>query len=166
MPQMWAGPERRRARRIAGFTLLELLVVLAIIASLTAAFPLALNTFVPARRVDAAARELLADIRLAQARSVTTDAAVVLMPLAHGYELRDLGSAQAIRSRSWRESTAVLLRAVDGSRGLSELRLYPDGSSSGGQFLIKDGVRERSVTVSELTGRVRLNLPVTPGEPS
>lgn len=162
---MWARPEFHCRATSRGVTLLELLVVLAIIASVSAAFPLALNRFVPARRVDAAARELLADLRLAQARSTATNAMVTLLPSAHGYVLRE-GKAEASlwQSRAWKESTALELRSNDGARPLAELRLYPDGSSSGGRLLIRDGARERGITVSELTGRVRLeSTPFKPG---
>jgi len=139
-----------------GFTLLELMVVLAIIASLTAAFPLAMNRFVPARRVDAAARQLLADLRLAQARASSSDRIVALVPLAHGYEVHDPGGRVPVQSRSWRDSTSLTLSAADGLP-VQELRLYSDGSSSGGRFVIRDGGHERSVAVSGLTGRTRLD---------
>ena len=163
---MWARPDSVVRGRLAGFTLLELLVVLAIVASLAAMFPLALNRFLPARRVDAAARELLADIRLAQARSVAMDAIVVLALTPTGYEVRDLDPKGAVvQNRSLRQSTKVGLRFVDGLRELPALRVYPDGSSSGGRFVIVDGDRRRELTVSELTGRVRLNLAAAPGEP-
>jgi general secretion pathway protein H len=159
----WA---RAEAGRGAGFTLLELMVVIAIMASLTAAFPLALNRFVPARRVDAAARALLADIRLAQARSVNLDVVVRLVPRQHGYEMRDAtGPTATSPPVEWRESTSLSLGAGDGSRTLLELRIYPDGSSSGGRFVIQDGTRRRDITVSELTGRARLE-PAATREPA
>jgi general secretion pathway protein H len=143
---------------ISGFTLLELLVVIAIMAALSAAFPLALNRFVPARRADAAARELFADIRLAQARSVISDRPVDIVPASNGYELRTVADtgAQTLSTRHWRKSTALSLHSLDDSHDLLALRVFPDGSSTGGHFLIHDGARERTVIVSELTSRVRI----------
>src|SRR3954470_20846573 len=143
MPRMLARIER-------GFTLLELLVVIAIMAALSAAFPLALNRFVPARRVDAAARLLLADIRSAQARAVTLDRPVSMEVGTHGYRV---ASSEA---RELRASTSLELRSADDLRGLLELRLYPDGSTTGGKFRLKDGERVRTLEVSALTGRVAL----------
>jgi general secretion pathway protein H len=137
------------ARTERGFTLLELLVVIAIMAALSAAFPLALNRFVPARRVDAAARVLLADIRNAQARSVTTDRPVLLEVADHGYRTPD-------QSRELRVSTSLELRSADDSRQLSTLSVFPDGSTTGGRFQFRDGTRVRVVDVSALTGRVSL----------
>jgi type II secretion system protein H len=147
--------ERPRSK---GFTLIELMVVIAIIAALAAAFPLAMNRFVAARRVDAAARELVADIRLAQARSVSSGKAVAIEPTAHGYRLLALSGAtpEVVRSRDWRSSTVVSIERLDGSPGADRLRVFADGSSTGATFTIRDGARSRIVHVSELSGRVRI----------
>jgi general secretion pathway protein H len=157
---MLARRDRSSAR---GFTLLELLVVIEIMSALTAAFPLALNRFVPARRADAAARELLADIRLAQARSVSTDRPVEVVPRANGYDVKTqkASGASTLASRQWRSSTALTLRSLDDSSDQPEFRVFPDGSSTGGRFLIRDGERVRIVSVSALTSRVRIES----GEP-
>jgi len=153
---MWA--RRRRNCTSGGFTLLELLVVIAIMAALTAAFPLALNRFVPARRADAAARELIADIRLAQARSVVVDRAVDVVLMQNGYEVRAAmdSDPKTVSTRQWRATTFLALRSLDDSRDQTMFRVFPDGSSTGGRFSIRDGERVRSVIVSELTSRVRI----------
>lgn len=152
----WAPNERRRTR---GFTLLELLVVIAIMAALTAVFPLALNRIVPARRVDGAARELLADIRLAQARSVAANSAVDIVPTSNGYEVR-VGAEREARSvvvRKLSRSTTLALYSVEAdAHPLAVFRAFPDGSSTGGRFVVRDGQRARSVSVSQLTSRVRI----------
>jgi general secretion pathway protein H len=149
---------RADVTRRGGFTLLELLVVMAIMAALSAAFPLALNRFVPARRVDAAARQLLSDIRLAEARSVATGRPVEIVPAANGYTVSEAGTpaATVVSTRSWRASTALSLKSHDGSRELAAFRLFPDGSSSGAHFWIRDGERVRAVVVSELTSRAEI----------
>lgn len=156
---MWAPLRLPRARRaVLGFTLLELLVVIAIMTALTAAFPLALNRFLPARRLDASARELVSDIRLAQARSVATNVPVTLAPSGSGYEVTvDTPTGpRSISTRAWRVSTTVSLRSTDGARALAALRVYPDGSSTGARFELRDGDRVRNVVVSELTSRTRI----------
>jgi general secretion pathway protein H len=146
MPAMLARAER-------GFTLLELLVVLAIIAALSAAFPLALSRFVPARRLDAAARVLVADIRSAQSLSLGQNKPVALEIEAHRYQV------PRGESRELRSSTFLELRSADDLRRLATLRVFPDGSSSGGRFIFRDGAHTRVVVVSALTGRVRLERP-------
>jgi general secretion pathway protein H len=143
-------------------------VVIAIIAALAAAFPLAMNRFVAARRVDAAARELVADIRLAQARSVSSGKPVAIEPAAHGYRLVALAGAtpEIVSSRDWRSSTALTMERLDGSPGADSLRVFADGSSTGAKLTIRDGARSRIVRVSELSGRVRIEPTAAPKESS
>ena len=149
-------PEGRSKSKSGGFTLLELMVVIAIMAALTSVFPLALNRFVPARRVDAAARELVADIRLAQVRSVASGKAVSLEPVDHGYRVQtESGTDHAPVVRNWRASTQLEIKSGDGA-GQTSLRIFPDGSSTGARFIIRDGERARTVMVSGLTSRVRI----------
>ena len=150
-------PDVRRAPT-RGFTLLELMVVIAIMAALTAVFPLALNRFVPARRVDAAARELVADIHLAQARSVASGKPATLVATGHGYRVTvaESGKETAL-IRQWRVSTVLELESVEGATDQNSLRIFPDGSSTGGRFTVRDGQRTRVVLVSELTSRVRVD---------
>jgi general secretion pathway protein H len=144
-------------RRESGFTLLELLVVIAIMATLSVAFPLALNRFVPARRADAAARELVADIRYAQTRSVAARRALALEPTRHGYRIvaATEPNGQVVAVREWRASTELALESLAGAAA-ERMRVFGDGSTTGGRFTIRDGGRERIITVSELTGRIKL----------
>lgn len=143
---MSARPER-------GFTLLELLVVIAIMAALAAVFPLALNRFVPARRVDSAVHTLVADIHAAQSRSVSLNQPVALAVDEHEYRVAS-GDPRKLRA-----STFLQLQSADGARQLPALRVFPDGSTTGGQFVIRDGQRERLIIVSALTGRISLAKP-------
>jgi len=145
--------------RGAGFTLLELLVVMAIMVALTAAFPLALNRFLPARRVDGAARELLADIRKAQSRSAVTRRAMAIRPDDHGYRVQAFSPGKpetVVETRRWSDRTRLSLRAPSGENAAAALWIFPDGSSSGADFRIEDGQYMRHVAVSELTSRVSL----------
>jgi hypothetical protein len=113
---------------------------------------------VPARRVDAAARQLLADIRLAEARSIATGRPVEIVPAANGYTVSVPGATAAttISTREWRATTALSLKSNDESRELTAFRLFPDGSSSGAHFWIRDEERVRAVVVSELTSRAEI----------
>jgi general secretion pathway protein H len=137
-------------RNARGFTLLELLIVVAIIAALSAAFPLALNRFLPARRVDSAARTLVADLHLAQTRSIATGKPVSLAISPSGYQIeRD-------DVRELNATTTLELRTADDALAVNELKVFPDGSTTGGRFRIRDGTRMRLILVSALTGRVSL----------
>ena len=123
----------------AGFTLLELLVVLVIMLIAVTAFPLALDRALPGRRVRAATEHLEAAIRHAEIQSIALDqpqrlsVAKLTLPFASSTHLR----ASAL-----------------GGGPLRALVTYPDGSTSGACFVVSDGPERSTVIVSEITGRI------------
>ena len=137
-----------------GFTLVEMMVVLAIFALLAASLPVALNRLVPARRTAAAADRLLADVRRMQSESASVGAPARLTLTASGYRL-DFGGSRAASEVSLPASTSVRLRARDEDRPLHELVVYPDGTASPGRFEIADSGRRAAVEIGMLTGSAR-----------
>jgi general secretion pathway protein H len=136
-------------RRARGFTLLELLVVLAIMAAIAAAFPLALNRFVAARRADVATMNLFTSVRAAQMKSVASGKPARIEIVANGYQAQD-------RLVTLNSRTRLVLRAAEQGDEKKTLVFYPDGSTSGGVFEIVDGNHRRDIVVSMLTGQVRV----------
>lgn len=140
--------------RARGFTLVELMVVLTILALLAASLPLALNRFVPTRRTVAAADQLLADVRRMQSESASAGAPARLTLTGSGYRL-DFGGTRASSEVTLPASTTVRLRARDEDRPLRELVIYPDGTASSGRFEIADSGRRAAVEIGMLTGSAR-----------
>lgn len=135
-------PRRPLAVRVpdqAGFTLLELLVVLAIMVIAIAAFPLALDRALPGRRVHAATEHLEAAIRHGEIESIARDQPVRLSV-----------------SRLTSQFPASIHVEVTGPGGapLRALMTYPDGSTNGPHFVVSDGADRGTLTVSEITGRI------------
>lgn len=145
----------RAAAHPGGFTLVELLVVLAILGLLASALPLALNRALPARRVAVAAEEIASAVREAHTLALAQGATVIVRVQdgALVVSAQAAGSARRPVRAALRPSTSVALTDREG-RPLPALVLYPDGSSMGARFAIVDGARRASVSVSELTGRV------------
>jgi general secretion pathway protein H len=143
---------KRTRRHVAGFTLLELLVVLGIVG-------VVLGTMIIARpnasgtRVDAVARTVLATLRLARAQAIerNTEIEVLIDPQTHM-----VGSPQG----KWQLPDGVyvvLTFAESEKRGAAGgLRFYPDGQSSGGEISLALGGRNARLTVSWLTGEARI----------
>ena len=124
-----------------GFTLLELLVVLAIASLMVAiAAPFTVRTIERAE-LRADARELKSDLRALRQRAIDGRHAI---------------SVTALSETLWPESgRAVRHRAIFvGEDGNTALVFYPDGTSSGGTFRLQDGSRVAVVRVAWLSGAV------------
>jgi general secretion pathway protein H len=140
-------------RRQSGFTLLELLVVLAILA---AVYALAVPTRPAAWRggdVAGVARAVAADLRAARASAIAERREVVvavdLERRSYGFDARAFG----LPERDVREIT-LTVAPDEKRRGGGLIRFYPDGSTSGGRIGLRFGANESAVTVDWLTGRV------------
>lgn len=138
------------ARAAAGFTLLELLVVLVVIGLLAAVAPPYVQGAL-ARRHAEQASDAVADA-LAEARAialsrnrvvrVTVDAAARTVDVDGGH---------------WRKlpEAVTLSLSPPPQDGRWIIVFHPDGSSSGGQVLVSSDGRAWSLVVEELTGKVR-----------
>ena len=149
----WRNREtwRSRGERAAGFTLIEVTVVLVILglglALLTTRGPLR-STALDLR---AATGEVAQALRLARARAVVTDRAVVVAvdPAANAFRVGS-GPTQPLPRGVLLEATAAQGQAP----GVAAFRFAPDGSSSGGRVTLTAGGRRATVGVDWLTGRV------------
>jgi general secretion pathway protein H len=140
------------ARR-SGFSLIELLVVLAVmgfalvlIVGYKAPWSATLN-------LRGAAAELAAGLRLARSEAIAHNRPVVLAvdPAGHRYRV---GGAPPRRLPS---QLSVALLTVSGEQRTAttgDIRFNPDGSSTGGRIVLADGARRVAVGVDWLTGRV------------
>lgn len=136
-----------------GFSLLELIVVLAIL-SLTAAalVPLA----APSSRsidIDAAAREMAIGLRAARSAAVynNRETTFTIDAAAGRYWSDAAPAAQALPARI----SAALGR---GQQGLGRIRFFPDGSASGGTLVLRDDQRAATIRIDALTGRASIDV--------
>jgi general secretion pathway protein H len=141
---------------VAGYTLVELLVVLAVIALLVAVVPHAMSAGQSSAQLRKFAQSLSNDLRemreLALSSNRETDFVLdlekrryILLPTRFEKPFpRDL-SVKFQSSRS----------GVDGN--IMDIRFYPDGTSSGGELVLSIGSARRQVTASWLTGRIAVD---------
>ena len=142
-----------RARAASGFTLLELLVVLAIVSVVFGTLVLARPSAVGAR-INAAARGVVATLRLARAEAIArnTETTVSVDP-GTGVIVFSHGKWQLPRGAQVTLTFAETERTAAGG----SLRFYPDGQSSGGEINLRLEGRLARVTVSWLTGEARID---------
>lgn len=144
---------RRGASSDAGFTLLEIIVVLAVLGF---ALVLLVGYRPPWSRgfdLDTTAAELAAQLRLARSEAIAGNRAVALELDLPARRYR----AGTAAPRALPAALAIELLTVAGERRgetIGGIRFHPDGSSTGGRIVLADGTRRVAVGVDWLTGRV------------
>lgn len=133
-----------------GFTLLELLVVLAILVLMAAAWPFAASRLFPAQRLRNTAQSFVADVRLARlaARATGVRQEIVVAAAGDSY-------VTATGSHSLSNGILMHVRGEQASAAPS-LALYPDGSTSGAIVDLALPSRSLSVAISPLTGQTEI----------
>ncbi|MBV2090211.1 MAG: GspH/FimT family pseudopilin [Candidatus Thiodiazotropha sp. (ex Ctena orbiculata)] len=151
------GSERARSsRKPAGFTLLELLIVLVIAAALVALVPPAINRVLPGVKLKGASQEMASAIRFLRGWSVSQGEQGLFL-----LDLEEKHYTITPREKVYEIPQSAELKMVAASdEGDGEqqggIRFFPDGSSSGGRITLSGGGRSHRIDVDWLTGRVSL----------
>ena len=130
----------------AGFTLLELMVVLAILGLVLAIVPASLMNATGAHALKADVRTLISGLHYARTRAIASNAPVVLSIDPQTARL-SIDGTQQIGVLSSTTSLGALNQPI-------AVQFYPDGGSSGGEVLLSSEQGEYRVTVHWLTGAV------------
>lgn len=147
---------RRPSGLRAGFTLLELLVVLALATLLIVLVPPLVSSAIPGVELKASARRVAAALRLAREEAIRSghDAAFT-MDLEHRTFRVDGGYRPVTLSdRLDLKLEAAETEMYEGRVG--SVRFFPDGSSTGGRIILARDDRGYQVGVQWLTGRIRM----------
>ncbi|MGJ4961322.1 GspH/FimT family pseudopilin [Bradyrhizobium sp. HKCCYLRH3061] len=138
----------------AGFTLVEMLAVLVILAlAATAAVPL-LSRGAGAVSLDAATSEIASALRATRAAAIVQSR---MMTLSVDVDRRTFGS-DVVKLRSFAPDIQAKLTyaaATQSGPAVGGFRFFPDGSSTGGDLSLGLGEREVRLCVEWLTGTVR-----------
>jgi|SoiMethySBSTD1v2_1073268.scaffolds.fasta_scaffold1553394_2 general secretion pathway protein H len=143
-------------RAPAGFTLLEVLMVLAII-GLVAAFTLpALRRPPDKLRLEAATHTLVSALRFSRVQAIARNEDVIVTLHA---ERRILESSTGPALQLDQEISVEMIFAASERRrnGAGAIRFYPDGTSSGADIVLTLNKRRTRVSVNWLTGEARLD---------
>lgn len=139
-----------------GFTLLELLIALAI-AALVLSIALPNLSRRPGRlQIGAAAHEIAAALRLTRSRAISQNRpALFIADIDSGsYRPASVGASGQVPAGV--RLSLYTTRDQSSSGPLASIRFYPDGSSSGGGVALADGGLRYEVLVNWLDGHVSI----------
>jgi general secretion pathway protein H len=142
--------------RQAGVTLLELLIVIALMAIIAALVVPMFGGPVSTSELRATARQLAAGLRLARSEAVSERRETFLVIDVAGKRFKVDREA-----REYALPTKVDLKLFTAqndlvSQNVGSIRFYPDGGSNGGRITVASGNRKFDVDVDWLTGRVAI----------
>jgi general secretion pathway protein H len=141
--------------RLRGFTLLELLLVLVIVATGYALVARLAAGGVSGAELKSAARAVAAGLRDARGTAIATQESAALMLDLENRSFEAPGRrARALPRRLELKLYTAQSEIVNERRGA--IRFYPDGSSTGGRVTVASGERKFLVDVDWLTGRVTI----------
>ncbi len=142
--------------RAVGFTVLEMLVVLMLIALIAAVTIPTFSGGVSTTQLKTAAREVAAGLRLARGQAIAqrTESVLELDVAARSFRVPPDPRVHAL-------PPGIDLKLFTAQRDLSTdqvgaVRFYPDGGSNGGRITLAAGERKFDVDVDWLTGRVAI----------
>ena len=135
---------RRPNPQRAGFTLIEIAVVLVIIGLTYGLVTPAFTNFIAGTRLESAARQLAMALREARSSAIVSGEALqfAIDPSLPGWRFGD-------RHGEFDRRVAISLEG-----GNSEIAFYPDGYSTGGRIKLESAGRGRLIELHWLTGRV------------
>ena len=151
---------------IAGFTLLELLVVLAIAGLLASLVPSLISAALPGTKLKIASRDLATVLRNSRSMAVSQGRKVDVFVYfdARKYidgngNAHDLPAGVEIRARDDIDLEAFVAAPHTGSfpSDRFRIRFHPDGSSSGAAITLRQGRLAYTVEVEWLMGNVALS---------
>jgi general secretion pathway protein H len=138
-------------RRAAGFTLLELLIVLGILGLTVALAVPVFSRAMPGIELRTSARAVAAELRASRSHALTINDEVAVAVDVEGRTVGRLALDPDIGVGLFTAAEEVT------ERGVGRIRFYPDGSSTGGRIRLVAGAGKYDVDVDWISGAVTVH---------
>jgi len=151
------NPESRPfAFRAKGFTLIELMAVIVLLALAMTAVTFSFSKSLQSAKIRGASRDLVAALRYTRGQAIVKGKQEVLLLNLddNSYSAPGKSSVKLPKGMGLRLTTAETELTGGNSGGI---RFFPDGSSTGGHISVFQGQREWRVNVAWLTGDIALD---------
>ena len=139
----------------AGFTLIEMIVVLAILGMTLALFTAYRSPWSRTLSADGAASQLAADLRLARSQAIASNRPVLFSVDLPGHQYR-VGTGDVRHIPGELRIELLTIANERQSERIADIRFNPDGSATGGRIVLVDERRRIDIGVDWLTGRVSI----------
>src|SRR5579859_5722512 len=139
----------------AGFTLIELIVVLAILGMTLALFTAYRAPWSQTLSTAGIASRLAADLRLARSQAIVGNRPVLVSIDLPGHQYR-VGAGNFHHIPGELRIELLTIANERQSERVADIRFNPDGSSTGGRIVLVDDRRRIDIGVDWLTGRVSI----------
>ncbi len=143
-------------RRANGFTLIELMAVIVLLALAMTAVTFSFSKSLQSAKIRGASRDLVAALRYTRGQAIVKGKQEVLLLNLddNSYNAPGKNSIKLPKGMGLRLTTAESELTGGNSGGI---RFFPDGSSTGGHISVFQGQREWRVNVAWLTGDIALD---------
>lgn len=145
----------RYTLRPKGFSLIEILAVLALMAIMVSAVAFSFSKSMSGAKVKASAKDLVAALRFTRGQAIIKgeEKAVAINVDGRSYQIPGKDPVALPDGLEMKLLTAEDEITDD---GIGRIRFYPDGSSTGGRVTLIRDRKEWRIDVAWLTGEVRL----------
>lgn len=141
--------------RARGLSLLELLVVVALVATLAGIGAMVVGRAMPGQQLRNAAREVAGELRFTRAQALATGREQVFRLDVQARQWRSAGKRSGELPAEI-ELIATTARGEQPARTEAVVRFFPGGASTGGRIVLRRGDAAWRVDVAWLTGEVTL----------
>ena len=148
----------RKVNQHRGFTLIELMVVMVIIALIMGLVATSMSKSISGAEARAASRKLVTSLRYTRARAIIEKQEQVFEVDTENRSYQAPGRKQ-IELPEGVDVTVTTARSEMTSEAISGIRFFPDGGSTGGHIELTVNDREYRVNVAWLTGETKLEKP-------
>lgn len=141
---------------IAGFTMIELLLVMFIVVLGFAAIAVNISSGHATTEHKSVARDLVSALRFAKSHALMSrkETTVALDLNENSYTVSDRDKVYDIPESI--ELTVVTAQEEIAGKGLASIRFFPDGSSTGGRIKLERNSENWQIDINWLTGQVEL----------
>jgi general secretion pathway protein H len=139
-----------------GFTLFEILVVMAIMIFILAIIPPLFPNVIAGTHMKSATRQLAAGLQYTRSQAISKQKEMTLTLDVDSKLFQMNEKTRALKVPDEATITLTTARSEQITRHAGRIRFFPDGSSTGGQIKLAHAAKEFLIDIHWLTGKVRI----------